>query len=73
MSWTPITDQNPRPLHDVLVSVVEPCDGERLVYMAWRHPAGRWFHTGGEQLLLLEPYAFDEVPLPAPLSKGVAA
>lgn len=72
LGWKPITPEQPKPLDDVLVSVLEPCDGERLVYQAWRNAEGKWMHSGSEDPLLLEPYAWDVVPEPAPMTEVTA-
>lgn len=73
--WRPITDVDPAPLVDVIVSAYDASDREGVVFMGWRDRKGAWFISGSDEPLLLPVYAYRPVlaPAPAPAAQQVAA
>lgn len=69
-SWRTITEAEPAPLHDVIVTVMADIDQEPLTYMAYRKAAGSdvFFISGTADERLVGAYAFCAGPEAAPLS-----
>ncbi|MGS1014083.1 hypothetical protein ACVCL0_09180 [Rhodanobacter sp. UC4450_H17] len=69
--WKPITDAEPAPLVDVLVSAYSPDDGIPHTFMAWRGttPCGYhvWMISGAELELRMHVYAYRPIMAPAPV------
>jgi hypothetical protein len=68
--WRPITDDEPAPLHDVIVTVMADLDHEPLTFMAYRKAAGSdvFYVSGTPDERLVGAYAFCAGPEAAPLS-----
>lgn len=73
--WRPITDSDPAPLHDVMVSAYDSSESEAVVFMAWRSNSdpSRWLISGSDELLLLPVYAYCEVMAAAVAPKELSA
>lgn len=73
--WKPVTDAEPAPLVDVLVSAYAPDDGIPHTFMAWRGttPCGHrvWIMSGTAILLPMQVYAYRTVMEPAPMPARV--
>lgn len=75
--WRPVTDEQPAPLDDVMVSVFGPGDDAPVVFMAYRRKTGdREFVLSGTcDEVIRGVYAFAPImgPAPAPAAQQVAA
>lgn len=68
--WRPITDAEPAPLHDVIVTAMADIDHEPLTFMAYRKATGSdvFYISGTPDERLVGAYAFCAGPEAAPLS-----
>lgn len=68
-AWRPITDDQPQPLQDVLVSCWHPSETSAAVFMAYRRQTdpSQWVISGSDCDLVVGVYAWATEPLPAPL------
>lgn len=68
--WRRITDIEPRPLHDVIVTVFADVDDEPLTFMAYRKSEGAedFILSGTNDERLQGAYAYRECEAAAPLS-----
>ncbi|UJM85291.1 hypothetical protein [Rhodanobacter denitrificans] len=69
--WLPVTEEEPAPLVDVMVSAYCACDRTPDVFMAWRNAQGTWLISGTNEPLSLLVYAYRPVIAPAPAPAAV--